>query len=211
MKYLPAILTVVLLGCGHRTEQFVLPDQITDFATLYNANCAGCHGMDGRSGAARSLNDPLYLALIGKEKLGDVIAKGVPGTAMPPFAEGAGGSLTEQQVNILAGQIEARWSRPKDFTQATLPPYSAEPGDAARGQAVFNSDCAKCHGEGAKGGSILDPSFLALVSDQSLRTSVIAGTPDCRSGRPLTPQEVSDLVAWLSAHRNPLKGGKGLL
>src|SRR6266566_291295 len=93
---------IVLLGCGSHAEQYVLPDEVTDFSALYASNCAGCHGQDGRSGAARPLNDPLYLAVIGKEKLRDVIAKGVPQTAMPAFATDAGGTLTNQQVNILA-------------------------------------------------------------------------------------------------------------
>ena len=113
--WLPAGLAILLLGCGHRTEQYVLPDQVTDFSALYGSNCAGCHGRDGRFGAARPLNDPLFLALIGKEKLRDVIAKGVPGTAMPAFAQNAGGTLTDQQITILADQIEERWSRPQRF------------------------------------------------------------------------------------------------
>jgi hypothetical protein len=63
-------------------------------------------------------------------------------------------------------------------------------------------------------GSIVDPSFLALVSDQSLRTTVIAGRPDLGKpdwrevvpGHRLTPQQISDLVAWLAGHRQPVPG-----
>jgi cytochrome c oxidase cbb3-type subunit 3 len=202
-------LAIYLLGCGKRTEQYILPDQIADFSTLYESNCSGCHGPNGRSGAARPLNDPLLLALIGKEKLRDVIAKGVPGTAMPPFAQNAGGTLTDQQVSILADQMEARWSRPRDFVGVALPSYSGDLGDPARGEAVFASDCVKCHGDHGVGGSVVDPAFLALVSDQSIRTAVITGRadrgmPDWRSHGPgpaMTPQEISDVVAWLSAHR----------
>jgi len=212
-------LAIVLVGCGHRTEQFTSPDQITDFATLFGNNCAGCHGHDGRSGAGRPLNDPLYLALIGKVRLRDVIAKGVPGTAMSAFAQNAGGGLTEQQITILADQIEARWSRPRDFVGVALPPYSGDTGDPKEGEAVFHRDCAGCHGEHGMGGSVVDPAFLALVSDQSLRTMVIVGRadqgmPDWRShspGHAMTPQEISNVVAWLSAHRtlpvNLAKGG----
>jgi len=206
-------LAIVLLGCGHRTEQFTLPDQITDFSALCESNCAGCHGRNGRSGAARPLNDPVYLALIGKDRLRDVIAKGVPRTAMPAFAQNAGGRLTDQQLTILADQIETRWSRPREFVGVALPPYSASAGDQKHGDAVFHTYCSKCHGEdgtgGSNGGSVVNPAFLALVSNQSLRTTVIAGradqgVPDWRSyssGQAMTPQEVSDVVAWLSEHR----------
>ena len=206
-------LGIVLLGCSNRPEQFILPDEVTDFSALYESNCAGCHGREGRWGAARPLNDPLYLALIGKDKLRDVIANGVPRTAMPAFAQNAGGTLTEKQLTILADQIEARWSRPRDFVGVAFPSYSAGAGDPKQGDAVFRAYCSRCHGEegtgGRKGRSIVNPAFLALVSDQSLRTTVIAGradqgAPDWRSyspGHAMTPQEIADIVAWLSDHR----------
>jgi len=206
----PAIL---LLGCGHKVEQFVFPDQVADFTALYQNNCAGCHGPDGRVGAARPLNDPIFLAVIGQNKLRDVIANGVPKTAMPAFAKNAGGDLTDQQITILADQISESWSRPQDFAGVALPSYSAETGDPRAGESAFRTYCANCHGDtgagGAKAGSVIDPAFLALVSDQSLRTTVIAGRsdqekPDWRNdlpGHPMTPKEISDVVAWLSAHR----------
>jgi len=95
-----------------------------------------------------------------------------------------------------------------------LPPYSAALGDVERGEAAFAQDCASCHGpngEGVKGkaGSVVDPAYLGLVSDQYLRTVVIAGRPDLGMpgfreyvpGKPMTPEEVSDVVAWLASHR----------
>jgi cytochrome c oxidase cbb3-type subunit 3 len=224
--WLPAGLAILLLGCSNRPEQFILPDQVSDFSALYESNCAGCHGRDGHFGAARPLNDPLFLALIGKEKLQDVIAKGVTGTAMPAFAQNAGGALTDQQITILASQIEEHWSRSQAFIAVALPPYSADSGDAKHGETAFHDYCSRCHGKdglgGAKGGSVVNPAFLALVSNQSLRTTVIAGradqgAPDLRSyspGHVMTGQEVSDVVAWISAHRafpgNRAKGGTNL-
>jgi cytochrome c oxidase cbb3-type subunit 3 len=224
--WLPASLCILLLGCSDRPEQFILPDQVSDFSALYESNCAGCHGRDGHFGAARPLKDPLFLALIGKEKLQDVIAKGVTGTAMPAFAQNAGGALTDQQITILASQIEEHWSRSQAFIAVALPPYSADSGDAKQGEAVFHDYCSSCHGDDglgrAKTGSVVNPEFLALVSNQSLRTTVIAGradqgAPDLRSyspGHVMTGQEVSDVVAWISAHRafpgNRAKGGTNL-
>ena len=99
--WLPACLAVLLAGCGHATEKYTLPDSVTDFSVLYKDNCAGCHGLDGRLGAARPMNDPLYLAVIGQERLRDVIAKGVPGRRCRPSRRMAGGTLTEQQITIL--------------------------------------------------------------------------------------------------------------
>lgn len=203
LLFIPVML---LAGCSHPIEHYTLPEQVTDFNTLFANNCAGCHGPDGRSGAARPLNDPVFLAVIGKDRLREVITYGVPNSPMPAFAKHAGGELTEQQIAILADQMEERWSHPQDFANVALPPYSAGRGDAASGGVVFSTYCARCHGEGEQ---LTDPSFLDLVSDQSLRTTVIAGRADLRSpdwrhdsqDHVLSPQEISDVVAWISMHR----------
>jgi mono/diheme cytochrome c family protein len=215
-RYLLLTPVILLLGCADHVEQYTLPEQVTNFTALFEGNCAGCHGHNGRLGAARPLNDPVFLAVIGKQKLREIIANGVPKTAMPAFAKNAGGDLTDQQITIVADQIDQRWSRPRDYTAVTLPPYSADLGDAKAGATVFRAKCASCHGQegegGPRAGSIVDPSFLALVSDQSLRSSVIAGrsdrgVPDWRSDspeHPLTPPEISNAVAWISEHRTPI-------
>jgi len=211
--WLTAGMAVLLSGCGRATEGYTLPDRVTEFSVLYKDNCAGCHGVDGRFGAARPLNDPMYLAVIGTEQMRGVIAKGVPGTAMTGFAQSGGGTLTDQQIAILAANIEARWARPQEFSGVNLPPYRDDLGDPVRGEAVFKSYCSTCHGDNARGGtatnSVTDPALLALVSDQAIRSTVITGRLDLgmpnwknhSHGHALTPQEISDVVAWISSHR----------
>ena len=62
---------------------------------------------------------------------------------------------------------------------------------------------------GPKGSDITNDSFLALTSDQYLRTIVIAGRPDLGApdwrgyvaGRPMSDQEVTDVVSWLASRR----------
>jgi cytochrome c oxidase cbb3-type subunit 3 len=214
-------------GCGRlpgkpsELDRWSAPAAVTDFNQLYSQNCAGCHGANGSLGAATNLNDPLYLALIGPVAMRQVISTGVPGTAMPAFSAQSGGTLTDKQLDSLVAGMSSAWGRPNEFNQATLPPYSLQDaaakglafGEASRGAAVYQTYCAQCHGVegggGPKGGSIVDPNFLALVSDQHLRTTVIAGRPDLGkpdwrtnvSGTPMSPQEISDVVAWLSAKR----------
>jgi mono/diheme cytochrome c family protein len=208
---------ITLVNCGNPPEQYQLPDQVTNFATLYKDNCAGCHGPDGRNGAARPLNDGVYLALIGKERLSQVIARGVPGTTMPPFAQDQGGTLTNRQISVLADEMEKKWALPLEFDAASMPAYDGALGNAADGAIAFREYCAACHGpdgtgvSGSRGGSAVDPAYLALVSDQYLRTTVIAGRsdeaiPNWRTyvpGHEMNPQQVSDVVAWLAAHRTP--------
>ena len=205
-----------LPGKPKAAERWMAPAQVTDFTQLYAQNCAGCHGVDGRLGAARPLHDPLYLTLVGTDVLRQVIAHGVPGTAMPAFAEHDGGSLTDAQIDILVTGMHAHWGRPEAVQDVALPPYRLEAGDGQRGAAVYSTFCAHCHGEGgrggARGGSIVDPNYLALVSDQHLRTTVITGRPDLGKpdwradvpGQPMTPQDIADVVTWLAAQRPSL-------
>jgi mono/diheme cytochrome c family protein len=111
--------------------------------------------------------------------------------------------------------MERQWSRNVDFPGATAPTYSIEkapPGDAARGQMAYTKNCMMCHGfEKFKGtaGTILNPNYLALTSDQGLRTTMIVGRidwgmPDWRyrvPGHPTSDQDISDIVAWLAQMR----------
>jgi len=226
---LVATLTVVISGCGIRDRtlpgqpaadsQVTRPDKVTAFARLYDANCAGCHGAQGRGGAALALADPLYLAIADDATIRRVVSDGIPGTAMPAFARSAGGMLTDQQIDALVGGMRARWARPNALGEVEPPPYAAhDAGDATRGADVYAVYCSSCHGANGRGGeragSIVDGSFLALVSDQSLRTTVIVGRPELGApdwrgnvpGKPMSQDDVSDVVAWLAAQRPEVAG-----
>jgi cytochrome c oxidase cbb3-type subunit 3/ubiquinol-cytochrome c reductase cytochrome c subunit len=203
----------------------VRPEEVLDFSTLYKANCAACHGENGRNGAAISLANPVYLAVAGEDNLRQITANGVPGKLMPPFAKSAGGMLTDQQINALAHGMMQYWSKPDLLAGETIPPYKAMlPGDAARGQQAFGTFCVRCHGitgEGAAGngksggkiGSLVDGSYLALISDQSLRSITIAGMPDegmpdwrTAAAQPMTDQQITDIVTWLASKRTANPG-----
>jgi cytochrome c oxidase cbb3-type subunit III len=194
-------------------SEVLRPSQQTDFAALYAQNCAACHGARGEGGAAIALADPIYLATVSDQVLRSVTANGISGTPMPAFAQSAGGMLTAQQVAALVEGVR-KWARPESLNGVHPPPYAADvPGEAERGAIVYQNFCASCHGPSGTGGkaagSIVDPSFLALVSDQGLRTIVIVGrpelgAPDWRNdapGHPMTAQQISDVVAWTAAHR----------
>jgi mono/diheme cytochrome c family protein len=185
-----------------------------EFATLYGENCAGCHGAQGRGGAAIALSDPVYLALIDQNTLRKVIASGVHGTSMPAFAQSAGGMLTDKQIDAIANGILSSWARKGVLDGSNPPSYVATgTGNVAKGEVVYGTYCAQCHGASGqgtpKGSSITNDSFLALVSDQGLRTIVITGRPELGApdwrgnvpGKPMTDQEITDVVAWLASRR----------
>jgi len=189
------------------------PDRIMDFDRLYARNCAGCHGQDGKGGAAIALGNPVYLAIADDDTVGHVTANGVPGTSMPAFAQQAGGTLTEDQIDAIVNGIRSRWAKPGILGNAPAPPYASQsPGDAKRGAGVYETYCSSCHGSGGRGGRatcIVDGAYLTLVSDQDLRTIILAGwpelgAPDWRGdvpGKPMSSEDVSDVVAWLAAQR----------
>lgn len=215
------------IGCSHIPgrpgpgPEVVRPEEVLAFPVLYQQNCAACHGDHGKSGAAIPLANPVYLAVVGEDHLRDTIAKGVPGRLMPPFAKSSGGMLTDQQVTLLAQGILREWSRPGVLASQTPPAYqSTLTGDTGRGQQAFSAFCARCHGAAGEGhtsdakdnasklGSIVDPSYLALISDQDLRSITIAGRPDegmpdWRSDgtQPLTDQQITDIITWLASKR----------
>jgi cytochrome c oxidase cbb3-type subunit 3 len=119
----------------------VVPSQVTAFDVLYGRNCAGCHGADGRLGAARSLNDPVYLALMSADRLRTIIGEGVAGTPMPAFRNRSGGDLTDAQVDALAKEMLSRWGRADAVASTTVPPYEGPgtgpgAGDRERGRAT---------------------------------------------------------------------------
>jgi len=190
------------------------PSKIIDFNLLYARNCSGCHGVDGKGGAAIGLGDPVYLAIADDVTIGRVTAAGIPGTSMPAFAQHSGGMLTDDQINVIVRGIRSRWAKPDAVGNARVPPYAdPSPGDPKRGALVYGKYCSSCHGANGRGGtrasSIVDGSYLALVSDQNLRTTVIVGrpelgVPDWRGdapGKPMSPEDVTDIVAWIGAQR----------
>ncbi|HEY6764955.1 MAG TPA: cytochrome c, partial [Candidatus Sulfotelmatobacter sp.] len=222
---LTALCAMLVSGCGSphgqpaKESETLAPNEVSEFGTLYGQNCAGCHGTEGRGGAAIALANPVYLAIADDASLRKVIAQGVPGSAMPAFAQSAGGMLTDVQIDVLTKEIRSRWSQRGILDATSAPPYTPKlTGDAQRGEAAYKTFCASCHGPsgsgGAKGSSITDDSFLALVSDQGLRTIVIAGRPELGApdwrgnipGKPMTDREVSDVVAWLISHRSQIPG-----
>jgi cytochrome c oxidase cbb3-type subunit 3/ubiquinol-cytochrome c reductase cytochrome c subunit len=205
-----------MLSCAapgrHAAEQEVVrPGEVTDFRFLYAQNCSGCHGVNGQGTLSVAIGKPVYLAIADDLAIRRVTGEGTPGTAMPAFSQRAGGFLTDAQIDILVRGIRA-WSRPGNLIDSRPPAYAASlTGNAARGQDVFAKYCSSCHAAGGSGARVIaDPSYLALVTDQHLRTVTIIGMPklgmpDWRGyATPLSDADVTDVVTWLAMHRTPL-------
>lgn len=233
VRCLLGLALLVLVGCEPlpgqppTSAQYVAPEKVVAFDKLYATNCSACHGKEGKLGAAPPLNDPLFLRIVPDAELHRVITEGRlatkdrPATPMAAFAQEKGGTLTKEQVKILADGIKQKWQSAASAGDA--PAYLAPDyfGNPILGEQIFERACASCHGEkgrtvkvrGKKDLTINDRAFLSLISDQALRRIIITGRPDLgmpdyadKTGReddyrPLTSEEISDLVALLGDWR----------
>lgn len=217
-------------GCNHLPgkpgfrPETLRPDQTQDFAVLYKTNCSACHGEQGKNGPALPLNNPDYLAWAGHDAMVRIVSNGVPHRLMPAFGPAAGGMLTDRQVGDIVNGMISKWGKPGALNGANAPAYAATAaGDASLGKTAFQTYCARCHGADGKGmsgggakvsGSIVDPSYLDLISSQGLRDIIVAGMPDENMpdwrgdvpGKAMTDQEVTNVTAWLVAQRTAYPG-----
>lgn len=213
-----AALAIACSGCNMagaspgEISEYVRPENVVDFWTLYSQNCSACHGQNGQNGPAFDLANPIYQSVVDDASLKKWITGGMPGTQMPAFGQSAGGFLTDKQVDALVSGMRTIW-RKNDSAAVNAPSYAANSqGDPKSGEEIFNAVCASCHQKSNE--RITDSTYLALMSDQILRTIIIAGRPDLgqpnwqdvRPGRPLTNEEVTNVVAYLASLRSATPG-----
>lgn len=163
---LVALVAVVGSGEGERMETYEKAHNarsIENGAALFESNCIGCHGVQGRgiAGVAPALNDYGFfvnrLDEVGyngslQSYITGAIAAGRPVKSadwpqpMPTWGQTYGGPLREDQVDDLTNFI-LNW---QDTVVATGPeavPTPISGGPMERGQAVFvgNGGCGGCH------------------------------------------------------------------
>ena len=150
---------------------------------LFLASCAGCHGPDGDGVAGVDLGRGQFRRASSDEDLVRIIRTGIPNTGMPP------NNISE----VNAGNIVAYLRTIAAETRST-----SAPGDAGRGQAIFEGKggCTSCHrarGNGARTGpDLTDVGGLRRAAD--LERSIVepgaAVLPNHRSFRVVTREGV---------------------
>jgi cytochrome c oxidase cbb3-type subunit III len=112
-------------------------------AAIFTANCAGCHGADGRGGehAPNIATAPEVQRLMDRE-LAAIIRYGISGAGMPAFS-----SLKPQEVADVVAWLRILQGR-GDIVKL--------PGDPRQGEALFfgKAQCSDCHMVNGKGGFI---------------------------------------------------------
>jgi len=186
-------------------------------ATLYENNCAVCHGEHGKGGTGVPLALPDFQRQVSNEFLYTTIRMGRPGRVMPAFTR-----LSDAEVHQIIGYI-------RTFTKVKPPKNNTVriKGNVERGKQLFAQDCAVCHGDHGQGGQgtgvtfsrprnlpILAPAlnnagFLASATDSMIKQTLIQG----REGTPMNPfkgkkvsdQDINDIVSYVRSFEKDQK------
>ncbi|MDA0295785.1 MAG: c-type cytochrome [Planctomycetota bacterium] len=207
------------------------------FEAMWAERCTGCHGADGQMGAGLPMRNAEYLKAVPDGEMFSIIRDGVPSSRMPGFGGNAIGGVSDEIIRDFIKGMHTTWasSEGSNVSRGISWRPSDATGDIARGATIFAAKCAACHPaeqkvpvlEGAMpdqliAGSVTDPSYLRLVSDQHLRSNIVFGRTDL--GMPgaagpfrgpdggevtggLDAADVADLVAYLASKRNTWPSG----
>lgn len=137
-------------------------DDIDGGRRLFQGMCVECHGAGGAGGDAPSLNRPRLSHAPDDTALANVIANGIPNTAMPRIRR-----FTETELRQLVAYVRSVGKLPTERV----------PGDARRGAALYRTlACSSCHTVGGEGGN-LGPDLTdigVLRGSAYLREAVVA-------------------------------------
>ena len=186
-------------------------------ATLFENNCAVCHGEHGKGGTGVPLALPDFQRQVSDHFLLTTIRMGRPGRVMPAFT-----SLSDDEVHKIIAYI-------RTFTHVKKPKHNPVRihGNVAHGKKLFAQDCAVCHGDHGQGGKgtgvtfsrprdlpILAPAlnnagFLASATDTMIKHTLLEG----REGTPMNPfkgkkvkdQDINDIVSYVRSFEKDLK------
>lgn len=150
-----AVVTALPLAAQTTDHQYTSAD-IESGSRLYVAQCALCHGPTGELVTGINLRRNLFRRASSDDDLRGVIAKGVPGTGMPPF------TFQPRELDALVAFIRAGF----DVGGVAVKVGRAEPGRALfEGKAA----CTTCHRVNGRGPRLApDLSDVGAVRPPSL-------------------------------------------
>jgi putative heme-binding domain-containing protein len=147
----------------------VTPQEIARGKTLFEAQCAYCHGADGDGGRGANLARPALRRAPTDEALFRVVNRGIPGTGMP------GNAMSARETWQVVAFV-------RSLGRVKREPL---PGDAARGAQVYETvGCAACHTIHGRGGP-MGPDLTDIGARSSpayLRRAIVDPQTDVPSG-----------------------------
>ena len=138
---------IACYGCVCLHAQETAPSSASgspnDGARIFSANCASCHGLDGRGGErAPDIAGKREFQKLSNANLAKIVREGVPGTGMPSFR-----SLRDAKIQAVVMHLRA--------LQGEGSP-SPLPGSPTAGKVLFfgKAGCSECHMVNGGGGFI---------------------------------------------------------
>ena len=116
------------------------PSDVDGGRRLFQGMCVECHGVGGTGGDAPNLNRPRLQHAPDDATLANVIANGIPNTAMPRIRR-----FTEVELRQIVAYVRSIGKMPQDRVQ----------GDVKKGAATYkNLGCSSCHIVAGQGGTL---------------------------------------------------------
>lgn len=162
-----------------------------DGAELFNRSCGNshCHGTNGTGAGGPALRG----RSLTPERIADVLAKGIPGTRMPAFAQELSPAEISLLVSFITGRPPAATARPAATPTGAATPVSLRPADRPRddtrqaaerrGERLFfdtarDHRCAACHTYFGRGGaSAADLTAVANWTAKQLSEAITNPAP----------------------------------
>lgn len=145
------------------------PTVLQEGMAAFRANCAYCHGMDGRGARGPDLTG-IFASGHTEETLYPLVRAGVPGTEMPP-------------ANVFLQEPDT-WKVLMYLRTLSVPPPAKPTGNAENGERIFRAQCGSCHVVNGRGG-VLGPdlSRIGIARTPAALTRQIRGAAeDFRQG-----------------------------
>jgi cytochrome c oxidase cbb3-type subunit 3 len=170
-------------------------------AALYLRYCELCHGKDATGYAADnapSLVTRTFLESADDAFIAKAIQVGRPSTAMGAYGKDRGGPLDNSAIGAIVAFLRARGPAARPLPQS--PPH----GNPVQGAALYQTECASCHGtetERKTALSLYNPELLAAASPAFLRYAITNGrapTPMPAFSDKLSPSAIEDVVTYLA-------------
>lgn len=183
--------------------------------SLFQDNCAVCHGDNGQGDTGLPLNLQSFLTIAPLEYIVRTINAGRPVHEMPSFKD----ELTPQEIKEIAMFVKS-WQ----YSPSLPVEEGAVKGNRENGKELFQGICVGCHGLKGEGGpeagvgrvtesmkgfpgpALADPGFQKSATDGFVKASLMYG----RKGTPmvaflkggqgmveLSEEEINDLVSFV--------------
>ncbi|MGB1199073.1 MAG: c-type cytochrome [Thalassotalea sp.] len=185
------------------------PEQEKVAAANYQKYCTLCHGAD-RQGHVNDHAPSLRSRSLFESGVPHAILRpmsyGRQGTAMAGYLDEVGGPMTLDEVWDLTYWLF--WQSGVDRVKMSTKPVL---GDVKRGEVVYQSNCATCHGkdgEGITAPALGNQSALAHNTDDFIRYAIENGrndTPMVAFADKLSAQDINNVTAFLRSQASGWK------